>query len=695
MCLAGSLPMSVQSDDVLSAKPGNQSAEAKPALLETVLVTATREPLDTERFIGNSAILTANALKLVAHTHVQESLARVAGVNIARGDGQEYLPSVRSPVLTGAGACGSVLTAVDGIPLRAAGFCNINEMFEAPTEQAERIEVLRGPMSALYGSNAMNGLINVITPSLSSESGSVLGLEAGPEDYSRLKLSHFGSLDEQQFRVDFTAAHSDSFRDDAGYDQQKLLLKHGYEEGAVKVVSTLALSNLNQETAGYVSGFEVYKDAELRQSNPNPEAYRDAQSLRLATQIDYTLDERSHVQVKPYLRYTDMAFLQHFLPGDPLEENGHKSFGVQSAYYLESDNGVSWVAGLDVELSDGELTQSQDAPTQGSLFLQTTIPAGLHYDYQVDALMVAPFAQASVNLSEALSMTAGLRYESMDYDYNNRMLAGRTDDQGNTCGFGGCRYSRPDDRSDRFGNWSPKLALLYQVNDSQQVYVNASRGFRAPQATELYRLQRDQSVADLDSVAMNSVELGLRGRGERMAYELVAFWMNKKNVIFRDSDFFNVANGETRHKGLELAASYQLSKQLDLALAATYADHQYEDDRLIGGVAIDGNQIDSAPKHFSNLRMGWTFLNGARAELEWLSQADYYTDPENAHQYSGHNLLNLRGQWALSESLTLRAQVKNLTDRLYAERADFSGFGGDRYFPGARRTLNVGVELRL
>ena len=110
----------------------------------------------------------------------------------------------------------------------------------------------------------------------------------------------------------------------------------------------------------------------------------------------------------------------------------------------------------------------------------------------MNARVLAPYVHSQWQLTPDVSTTFGLRYEHITYDYDNRMLSGRTDDQGQTCGFGGCRYSRPDDRSDTFANWSPKFGVVWQTGHQQQVYLNLASAFRAPQATELYRLQRAQ-----------------------------------------------------------------------------------------------------------------------------------------------------------------------------------------------------------
>ena len=173
-----------QADTVPSAKQRDLSP-----VLQQVVVTGNRVGQRRSELTGNSALLNSDELRLVRHAHVAQALARVAGVNFARGSGQEYLPAVRSPVLTGGGACGSVLAAADGVPLRAAGFCNVNELFDAHTEAAQRIEVIRGPAQVSFGSNAVHGVVNIISPSLANASSPAISLEAGPEDFYRTHVS--------------------------------------------------------------------------------------------------------------------------------------------------------------------------------------------------------------------------------------------------------------------------------------------------------------------------------------------------------------------------------------------------------------------------------------------------------------------------------------------------------------------------
>lgn len=660
-------------------------APLQSAEIEEVFVTGHRTGTLLEDFIGSGSIIDKETLELIAPTHVQEVLATVPGVNFHRNSGQEYLPSVRSPVLTGAGACGSLLIAEDNVPLRPAGFCNVNELFEAHWQQAEQVEVIRGPSSALFGSNALHGVINVITPEPETVDNA-LSLEAGSLDYYRIGLS----ASNHNAAILFTGTTDQGYRDNYGVDEQKLSIKTRHLLSNVEVSTGLTAINLNQETAGFIVGTDAYKDDDIIETNPNPDAYRDAQAVRLWTKVENESDH-ARWQVTPYLRYSEMFFLQHFLPGTPLEENGQSSLGIQTAYVIEREH-QQLTFGLDAEYVDGHLKQSQANPTQGSAFLMATIPTGLHYDYEVNATQIAPFFQWQSNITDQLTMTAGVRYEWMHYDYDNLMVDGRTRDDGTECGFGGCRYSRPSDRKDDFRNVSPNINMQYTFDTATRAYISLARGFRAPQAVELYRLQRDQQVTDLDAEQLDSFEVGFYWAQGSWQVNTALYTMKKDNVIYRNSDFFTIDSGETRHRGIELSLSKEFTDALSIDLTASRALHTYEHNDLESGIT-KGNLVDSAPKHFGNLTVNWQINRALFISAQWQHMGSYYTDPENNHDYSGHDLLNLKGRLVLNPKLTLSSRIINVTDRRYADRADFSGFSGDRYFPGSPRAFFIELDL--
>ena len=659
------------------------AADAYPSDIERITTTGSRIEADNSDTPVITSAVGEQDISLVSPTHIEEVLKFIAGAQVQRGNGQEYLPALRSQVFSGAGACGGLLTAEDGIPLRAAGFCNINELFEAHSEMAERIEVLKGPGSALYGSNAVHGVINVITPD-TTNGGGLLGYDYGSYGYNRMKLRtgyHYG---DGGVGINASVTRDNGYRVAEGLDQEKLNLRHEHLFSTLTLTSGLTYTNLEQETAGYITGTDAYKDAQLAQGNENPEAFRNASSLRLWSKALWQLANGDKLSITPYIRDQDMQFLMHFLPGQPSEENSQQGVGVQTLWTHNVSASVTLNTGIDAEQTEGSLLQYQEQSTMGSAFLVETIPAGKHYDYDVDAAQIAAFSELVWRNNNWL-LSAGLRYEYMHYDYTNNMNSGRLREDGTACGMGGCRYSRPPSSEDSFTNASPKFGATYLYSDNTQFYANYSLGYRAPQATELYRLQRAQQVADLNSEEVRNVEFGVKGNYPGLSYTLAAYYMDKDNFIFRDSNFFNVNDGQSRHTGVELELRWQASQNLDIAVAATLASHTYRYNQELGGININGNDIDTAPNTMADVRIGYNFTPQLRAELELNHVGEYYTDPENLHEYEGHELVNLRSSWQLTPELTLYARVNNLLDTAYAERADFTSFGGDRYFPGRPR----------
>jgi outer membrane receptor protein involved in Fe transport len=264
------------------------------------------------------------------------------------------------------------------------------------------------------------------------------------------------------------------------------------------------------------------------------------------------------------------------------------------------------------------------------------------------------------------------------------MLDGNTRDDGTECGFGGCLYTRPADRSDTFDNLAPELGLNVVLSDTTTLFARLARGFRAPQATELYRLQRGQTVADLDSETLDTIEIGLRGAGGRLYWDAALFAMRKENGIFRDANGFNVSDGKTTHRGIEASLDWQFAEDWRFNANASYAKHEYDFDRPQSGI-VKGNAVDTAPEWLAGARLAWRPRDNMFTELEWVHLGEYFLEPANRFTYEGHDLLHARVFYALPGSPhQLNLRITNLFDDYYAERADYA-FGNFRYFPGAGR----------
>lgn len=657
---------------------------------EDILVTASRVQEEALRLPLAWSTVNATTLALIAPVHINEVMQRVPGAWISRGNGQESIVALRSPVLTGSGSCGAFFSAADGISLRAPGFCNVNQLFDSNFEQAGRIEVIRGPATALYGSNAMHGVINVVSAAPTEELDNRLAVEAGPYDYYRGKYRYSDTVGPHGISLSTNVTSAGGYQDSSGYDQQKAIVRHDYRGDDWDFRTVLDGANLRQDTAGYIEGFEGYQDGDLSKSNPNPDAYRDAWSLRFYSAASLALNNANTLTITPYLRANDMEFLQHFLAWQPVEQNAHDSLGLRTTVHTDA-GALRWASGVDMEYTDATLKETQDedfSPNQ---------PAGVHYDYQVGATVAAAYSQLRTQYNSPWEFDAGVRFEYTNYDYDNR-----TGD-GSACApdATNCRFFRPADREDDFGNWSLNTGASFSFTPDHIAYLRLARGFRAPDSSELYRLQSGQRSADLDSEKIDNAELGLRGYWRQTTrYDIAVYYMQKDDVIFQDANRQNVSGAKTRHHGAEMSVDYLLNEEWSVGLDANYANHSYANSvELLGSSGdINGNDIDTSPRTFGSARIGWDFSaragRNSRAELEWVYMDSYFLEPENEHEYSGHSLLNLRITSDLTPRWSAGLRLTNLLDEEYAERADY-GFGQYRYFVGLPRGAYLQVSYQF
>ena len=136
--------------------------------------------------------------------------------------------------------------------------------------------------------------------------------------------------------------------------------------------------------------------------------------------------------------------------------------------------------------------------------------------------------------------------------------------------------------------------------------------------------------------------------------------MDKRNVILRDANGFNVDNGRTSHQGVEYELVWQAMPALALSVAGTFARHRYEFSSAIEGgeTIVDGDDVDTAPRQVHAACLRWEPDDRLSAEAEWLYVGDYWLDAANAHRYAGHELLNLRGRWSFAAAMEPRAQAQ-------------------------------------
>jgi outer membrane receptor protein involved in Fe transport len=672
-------PAFAQQAPAQPAKPGSVAA-ASNKTVDVVEIYGDRVPNDP----GSYSVISAQTIEDVQANHAAEILNTVPGVNVQMNSGQEMLVAIRSPVLPAGAGQGSFLVLENGVPIRAPAFGNVNELFEVHHETASAIEVVRGPGSVRYGSNAVHGLINIIDPEPGAQTGSEVTASLNTLQRYRGDATTNFSLGGADVWVGASAMHDGGWRDSSGVDQQKLSARAGWRGGDWSNIASFSAVNLNQETAGFVIGHDAYKNLAFSKINPNPEAYRDGWAAHVDDRFQKSFGD-GVLTVTPFALTQRMIFIQHFLPDQSTEKNGQDSAGVMTHYEFGPEN-IRWTVGADVQWAQGSLEEIQTKPTFGA---GGTFPKGIHYDYDVDTWMYAVYAELNWEFAKNWRILTGVRQETDRYDYTTHKAPGV---------YG--RYLIAPSRDDSWNLFTPKFGVAYDGIEGVQLYANYARGERAPQASDQYRLQNTQTIDRLPVEKLDSYEAGARGDVAGVHYDVAAYYQKKDNFYFRDSDGRNVPNGKTLAHGIEAAVNGNIADiwggHIRWNGDVSWSIQKYDFTRTVVAlteVITKGNRIDTAPEWMADAGIGWEnqkmslFLSS-----EYIGQ--YFTDAANLHTYHGHWIAHLRGSYNFTDKLQAFAIVRNLTDERYADRADFAS-GQERYFPGEPINLTVGLRARF
>ncbi len=657
------------------------TAVAKP--VEVIEVYAGRAVNTSDGPIPYISVVPGKEMTAAGLEHPNQYLQSVPGAWISRGSGQEHLTAIRSPVLTGAGSCGAFLMAEDGIALRAKGFCNANQLFDAHFFGAESVEVFKGPAAAFLGSNAVFGGMNIRMPKAHKISPR-LSYQQSSNGYKQFNAQSTASRGAHDFGAITTVIHDSGWRDDSGFGKQHLTFNHHWQGELWQADSGVSAMHLEQETAGYIYGSDAYKSDDTAKTNPNPEAYRDADSVRIYSRWT-TERQHSKLSVTPYARYNDMAFLMHFVPWQPTEFNRHTSVGTLANWQIEVTSKLSVQMLMEFEKTQAALeeTQYQEAP-----FGRDRFPIGGHYDYTVDAFSLGASVGATYKLTDTISLAGTVRGDTDEYDYDNLAADGWACDASVT----GCRFYRPSDQKQTFSNTAYDLGLNARFGARYTGFIKIADGYRVPQATELFRAQ-SEDTSGIETERISSVEIGLIGNWQDNSLQLAMFSMSKRDGLYQDPERRYLNGVKSSHQGVEYQLQLKLMPSVNLDVSGSLAFHKYENNPHQLGVKtnvnIEGNWIDTAPKHQHQSRIHWTYAANADIELQWLYMGEYFMDPQNLQRYPGHEVLNLRSSWH-NGTWHWSVALMNAFDKSYADRADVS-FGDARYFPAAGRSLTVGV----
>lgn len=213
-----------------------QQPSAPVTALEPVTITGTREKALLSETPASVGAIASQSIRETAPLHPGQLLSQVPGVAVAVTNGEGHTTAIRQPFTTSP----VYLFLEDGIPTRATGFFNHNALYEVNIPMAGGIEVVRGPGTALYGSDAIGGIVNILSRAPSPAKNFTLTGEYGDFGTWRVMAGGGSALSERgAYRADVNLTHTDGWRDDTGYDRQSFNFRLDQPVGANGTIKTI------------------------------------------------------------------------------------------------------------------------------------------------------------------------------------------------------------------------------------------------------------------------------------------------------------------------------------------------------------------------------------------------------------------------------------------------------------------------
>ncbi len=665
--------------------------------LQEVVVTANREGV--RRSLAPVAIssISSKMIQDARPVSIDQVLNKVSGVYMVNLGNEQHSMSIRQPMTTKS----LFLYLEDGVPIRTTGLFNHNALLELNMAAVKNIEVIKGPSSALYGSEAIGGVVNFITFAPSDIPVAKLSLQGNNIGYKRADLQTGFKKGKWGFGLNgYYASKNNGFIDYTDFKKATLTGRIDYEiNKKTSLTGSFSYLDYDSDMWGSIdsSGF-ANKSFSSRQTF----TYRNVQSLRAKTVFNHSWHEHSKSTVT--LIYRDNTIGQNpayaikddyrrmqngnwtgnkALAHGEINEAGFKSYALifQQRQNLKWKN-ATLIGGASIDISPSTYSARYISIVKDTVSGKYTgyhEPDSILTQYKSGINNYAGFLNFEASPIEKLRVVASVRYDVFRYDFDNYLTPSA--------------YSGSPDTINVFQRLSPKIGFTYNFSNRVGLYANYSEGFVPPQITEMYK---GIKVPELTPSVFYNYEAG--GWAEivkgKLSADISLYRLDGTNEIISvrmdDGSSRNMNTGRTRHMGIELGMKASPVKDVSIRFSSALSKHRFIE-FVEKGVSYNQNEMNNAPHWMHNAEIWYTpaFIRGIRLGLEWQKLGSYYMDPLNTVKYEGFDAFNLRVAYKY-KSLELWVNMMNATDRYYAYTSSKSNFGYS-YTPAEPRHFNMGI----
>ncbi|PHR23191.1 MAG: hypothetical protein COA36_17270 [Desulfotalea sp.] len=655
--------------------------------LDEMVVTSTRTEQPIMKTPTNISVITAKEIKAMDARNMAELVKKLPGVFYTNASGLEPKISLRG---THIGMSPGAMVIVNGIPLSLGKF-GYTDYESIPVETIERIEVVKGPMSSLYGGNSARGVINVITKRSKDNFGGKVSVVGGSNNDRRGSALIYGAGEKTDYSLNVKKKKADGYRDDTWLDNFYVNGEAGYWlSDATRLGAYLNVTDKERSLAKKLTKSQREKDPKQATD------YSLTDNTDLIAGLSLEHIEKSYDLTSTfYYKYRDKSYKNYLKATatpyqEELDENvlGMRNIFTYKQPVMSRANKLS--LGFDYDHDSIDLLTMKAVSKNASL-PYTKKDSKKSGDFK--SQMLGIFIQDEFSLWDNLIITASLRYDyfefdnDADYDFSRN---GTLDYEDN-----------PD-----YDKLNPRLALNYQFSDQISIYGSSAQSYRAPSIYDYYAsgTYSAKSGYVLKPETFTQYETGFR-------YQM-ARWLNIDATIYyltiedmldsaydKDGNYKGKQNiNEATMKGFELALSGSLLERVTYSLAYTYTDAEYSGDFYTkDGANINGNDITKVPENRLNIDLGIDVLKLNAGTLFWninvMAQDQYAMDNVNSNYYQGYALLNTLLRWK-SDNYSIFLSVDNVLDKDYDGYA-YTRSGKDYYYPAEGTTFSTGLEFKF
>lgn len=631
--------------------------------------------------------------------NLSENLSSVPGLQIQNRQNyaQDLQISVRGFGSRSTFGLRGIRMYVDGIPATMPD--GQGQTSNIDIGSIDHIDVLRGPFSALYG-NSSGGVINVETET--GQQPTTLEASSWYGSYgswrNSVKASGATGDGTQAGDVNYTVSASrfttHGFRDHSSADKNLGNAKLGVRIDDVSTLTLLFNSvHVDAQDPGGLTA-EQWKD-NPRQVASNVTLY-DARKTVDQTQagLHYQrqMSENDDLSVMMYAGERETTQYQSIPKATQLRPGYPGGVISLSRHYQGIDTRwthrdalftipVTFTGGLDYETMTEKRKGYQNFSGD-----ELGVQGEMRRNERNLMWNLDPYLQTAWQLTDKLSLDAGVRFSTVNFDSNDYYVTSTDpDDSGNR------RYHR----------WLPAAALNYAIDNSWNAYVSAGRGFETPTLNELSYRAADQAGLNLNlqPATSETVELGSKKRIGNGLLTAAIFQTDTKNEIVSDSSFEGRTSyknaGETRRRGLELGLDQQFGESWRFKAAWTLLDARYRSNAC-GTESCDGNRIPGIARNMAYAALAYAPDQGWYAGTDVRYLSDIAADDENDVKAPSYTVVGVNSgyKWLVQNwTLDLFARVDNLFDRNYIGSVIVNESNGRYYEPAPGRNYSVGLTV--